>query len=53
MVQEGALWPSAVIRLGPHWCKVKWNGIVNSYYYTYVHSETKLYGTINNIYDWI
>ena len=22
IVQEGALWPN-VIRLGPHWCKVK------------------------------
>ena len=29
MAQEVALWPSAMIRLGPHWCKVKWDGIVN------------------------
>ena len=27
--QEGALWPSAMIRLGPHWRKVKLAGIVN------------------------
>ena len=29
MLQEDALWPSAMIRLGPHWHKVKWAGIVN------------------------
>ena len=29
MTQEGALWPSALIRLGPNWCKVKSAGTVN------------------------
>ena len=29
MVQEGALWPSDMIRHGPHWRKVKWAGIIN------------------------
>ena len=32
MVQEGALWPSRVIRLGPHWrnSKMRWANIVNA-----------------------
>ena len=31
MAQEGALWPSIVIRLGPHWCnsKITWANIVH------------------------
>ena len=32
IAQEGALWPSAMIRLGPNWHKVKWAGIVNCYW---------------------
>ena len=50
MAQEFALWPSAMIRLGPHWCKVKWDGIVYWWvqHNTITHSETKLHGTINN-----
>ena len=31
MAQEGALWPSPMIRLGAHWCKVKLAGIANCY----------------------
>ena len=29
MAQEGALWPSSVIRLGPHWrnSKIRWANI--------------------------
>ena len=32
MVQEGALWPSSVIRFGPHWCnsKIIWVNIVHA-----------------------
>ena len=32
MAQEGALWPSSVIRLGPHWCnsKIRWANIVHA-----------------------
>ena len=31
MVQEGALWPSVMIRFGPHWCnsKIAWANFVN------------------------
>ena len=28
MIHKDALWPGAMIRLGPQWCKVKWAGIV-------------------------
>ena len=30
MAQEGALWASGVIRLGPHWCnsKITWANII-------------------------
>ena len=28
IAQEGALWPSAMIRFGPHWHKLKWAGII-------------------------
>ena len=33
MAQEGALWPSNVIRLGPHWrnCKIAWANIVHAF----------------------
>ena len=32
MVQEGALWPSSVIRLGPHWrnSKITWANFVHA-----------------------
>ena len=32
MAQEGALWPSSVIRLGPHWRnnKMRWANIVHA-----------------------
>ena len=32
MAQEGALWPSVMIRFGPHWCnsKITWANIVNA-----------------------
>ena len=32
MAQEGALWPSVMIRFGPHWCnsKITWASIVNA-----------------------
>ena len=32
MAQEGALWPSSVIRLGPHWhiSNITWANIVNA-----------------------
>ena len=26
MAQEGTLWSSAMVRLGPHWRKVEWAG---------------------------
>ena len=31
MAQEGALWPSVMIRFRPHWCdsKITWANIVN------------------------
>ena len=31
MAQEGALWPSVMIRFGPHWhnSKITWANIVN------------------------
>ena len=31
MAQEGALWPSVMIRFGPHWCnsKITWANFVN------------------------
>ena len=54
MAQEGALWSSAMIRLGPHWHKVNELALLivgyNTYYCysTITDSETKLYGTINN-----
>ena len=50
MAQEVALWPNAMIRLGPHCYKVKWDGIVNWWlqHNAITHSETKLHGTINN-----
>ena len=34
MAQEGALWSCVLIRLGPHWHKVKlkWASIVNQYW---------------------
>ena len=28
MVQEVGLWPSAMVRLAPHWHAVKWAGII-------------------------
>ena len=28
MVQEVGLWPSAMVRLVPHWHAVKWAGII-------------------------
>ena len=61
MVQESALWPSAMIGLGPHWHKVNelalliasgsstanwWLYKAQYCYNTITHSETKLYGTI-------
>ena len=32
MAQEGALWPSVMIRFGPHWrnSKITWANIVNA-----------------------
>ena len=32
MAQEGVLWPSSVIRLGPHWrnSKITWANIVHA-----------------------
>ena len=32
MGQEGALWPSSVIRLGPHWhnSKITWANVVHA-----------------------
>ena len=32
MVQEGVLWPSSMIRLGPHWrnSKIAWTDIVHA-----------------------
>ena len=32
MAQESALWPSVMIRFGPHWCnsKIIWANIVNA-----------------------
>ena len=45
MAQKGALWPSIMIRFGPHWhnSKITWANIVN----VVLHFGTKKYSSVN------
>ena len=47
MAQEGALWPSVMIRFGPHWrnSKIAWANIVNAV----LDFGTKMYNSVTNI----
>ena len=47
MVQEGVLWPSIMIRFGPHWrnSKITWANIVNAV----LDFGTKKYNSVTNI----
>ena len=47
MAQEGALWPSVMIRFGPHWhnSKITWANIVNAV----LDFGTKKYNSVTNI----
>ena len=47
MAQEGALWPSVMIRFGPQWCnsKITWAIIVNAR----LDFGTKRYNSVTNI----
>ena len=47
MAQEGTLWPSVMIRFGPHWhnSKITWANIVNAV----LDFGTKKYNSVTNI----
>ena len=44
---EGALWPSVMIRFGPHWrnSKITWDNVVNAV----LDFGTKMYNGVTNI----
>ena len=53
-LQEGALWPSSVIRLGPHWCNSKITWAVQYWMLTLIkHYKVTILSMVRELYMYL